>query len=293
MEIKGGSQPYLCRSAYRLFKVEFANDLHCKQEAHEGVITLKEVHPKAVAAMIQYLYTCDYGTANLGEDEAPILFHIIVSRVSDMYGLCHLADLAATKFEKLCEAEWRTPIFVQAVRKVYTVSSGQQQKLKDIVLSIAESHADELYKIDDSGFKEAAQSLPFGGDLSEKMAAKESLRYRCLGCDSEDTLFPPPRANEIVQCMGCKKRLFGRRFIFIGLGVDARSEREGVGSGRIEKKKPLVSARETKLKSSVASCLSAISPPRFEDPCCGKSKVLRRSRGLGEVVWSSVDLWNN
>lgn len=67
------------------------------EEAQTGIIEMPEDEPIALAALIQYLYTCDYSLDTTGRDGA-LLAHAKVYGIADKYCLPSLKQLAISKF---------------------------------------------------------------------------------------------------------------------------------------------------------------------------------------------------
>ncbi|KAK4958234.1 hypothetical protein LTR10_004660 [Elasticomyces elasticus] len=115
-------------------------------EAQQGTITLGENDPLVIAAMISYMYTCDYSDevkADGMEDMMQILFNVHVHVLADKYDMPDLAEMAAKKFKEWAEKEWKDASFADAAGLVFTPDL-PTAPLREVVVAIAVAHAGEL-----------------------------------------------------------------------------------------------------------------------------------------------------
>ncbi|KAK3648415.1 hypothetical protein LTR56_007532 [Elasticomyces elasticus] len=133
------------------------------QEAQQGIITLEEDNPLVIAAMLSYMYTCDYSEevkVDGMEDMMPILFNVHVHVLADKYDMPDLAEMAAKKFKERAEKEWKDASFADAAALVF-MAGLPTAPLREVVVAIAVAHAGELNKdMVDLHFHKVASSIP-------------------------------------------------------------------------------------------------------------------------------------
>ncbi|KAK5174912.1 uncharacterized protein LTR77_000048 [Saxophila tyrrhenica] len=101
--IKSGDLEFKCHKVILSFASGyFASllDLGFK-ESTQDVIELKEDSPRAVAAILRYIYTFDYGSIpDTHSAESTAKFHLDVHAAANKYGLPRLAEKALAKLDQ-------------------------------------------------------------------------------------------------------------------------------------------------------------------------------------------------
>lgn len=159
-----------------------------EQETVENTITLKEDDPRAIEAMVHFMYGYDYDSS--GSDHgrvSPLLFNIKVYQVADKYGVRALKQRAKQKFEETIEACWAMDDLPHAILDVYERTEKDDRNLKDIVLKVIRAHINIL--IEDSNFKQVLESNNgFAVDLARDLVKMQkdlinfNLKYGCPNC---------------------------------------------------------------------------------------------------------------
>jgi len=139
---------------------------------------LHDDDPDVVNAMLRFMYAFDFDDDSDHDhnDEsrmAPIVFDVHVNVVADKYDMTALANLAAAKFGRRAESEWRTPAFADAAELVYTLPSNPSNIiLRNVITKVACAQANALYTEDiGARFREVAGSVPqLGSELAKELA---------------------------------------------------------------------------------------------------------------------------
>ncbi|KAF2841108.1 hypothetical protein M501DRAFT_905641, partial [Patellaria atrata CBS 101060] len=111
------------------------------KESETNVIDLtkEDVDPRAVRAMLQYLYTRNYDTQCATTDVTaepiePAMFHVLVFAVGEKYLLPGLKALAKDKFENIVSStSWTEYDFPAVVTAIYDTTPASVKDLRTIV----------------------------------------------------------------------------------------------------------------------------------------------------------------
>ncbi|KAL1979195.1 hypothetical protein VTN96DRAFT_6523 [Rasamsonia emersonii] len=173
------------RSEYfsRLFNGNWA-------ETAENVVQLKDDDPRAVEAMVHFMYGYEYDSS--GSDRgriSPILFNVKVYQLADKYGVPQLKQRAKEKFENIAKTCWQMDDFPTAIAEAYTCTPKEDRGLRDTLVEISCEHIDELQKNDD--FQTVLEeAVGFAADLVQYLARwkppnSNLMKYRCPNCSAQ------------------------------------------------------------------------------------------------------------
>src|SRR5436189_3099842 len=137
---------------------------HMVQEAADGVIELKGDDVRVVEAMLQFMYTFEYGST--GNEISPMLFHVRVYSIAEKYGISALKLEAKDKFSKVAVTCWDMDDFPDVASEIYSSTPPEDRGLRDIVTGVAHAHIVKLLKKDD--FNNTFQETPgFAADVAQ------------------------------------------------------------------------------------------------------------------------------
>ncbi|KAL1966560.1 hypothetical protein VTN77DRAFT_4482 [Rasamsonia byssochlamydoides] len=146
-------------------------------ETTTNTIKLQDDDPRAVEAMLHFLYGFEYDHYDNYDSEkyagcvsfSPMLFHVKVYQVADKYGVAALKRRAREEFAAAVQTGWETKKetedFAQAIIDAYAVTAANNDRgLRDPIVEVAHKHIDELLKKD--GFVHALEeAVGFATDL--------------------------------------------------------------------------------------------------------------------------------
>jgi len=148
------------------FRAAFRSD---SSETKTGRMSLHEEDPRAVEAMIQYLYTLEYISTTTGL-LSQIILDVRVYVLADKYLVPGLREWAAQSFNDNAFDLWFTPDFLAAVREVYrTTAANKTNPLKQSIVKVAMGYAGSLLRPfgDSKGFVLVLEDIAeLGKDLS-------------------------------------------------------------------------------------------------------------------------------
>jgi speckle-type POZ protein len=147
---------------------------------------LKEDDPRAIEAMMGFMYRFDYdGSGSHLDRVSPMLFHVKVYAIADKYRVLALKEQAKKKFENTVETCWNMDDFPHVVSEVYATSHAKDRNLRDTVVNVSHKHIAELLK--KQPFSHVLENTPgFAADITRRLAEgqkpKEQDKYRCPNC---------------------------------------------------------------------------------------------------------------
>ncbi|KAK5129440.1 hypothetical protein LTR08_003264 [Meristemomyces frigidus] len=129
-------------------------------EAQQNVITLKDDQPGPVHAMLQFMYTGNYGTTETSMQNG--LFSIKVRAMADKYDVLGLAELAEANFIGWAADHWMEASFAKVVLEIYTNDTVDHDgRLRDAIFKVTVRHAQCLLTYRRHlEFREAIASIP-------------------------------------------------------------------------------------------------------------------------------------
>ncbi|RMY70506.1 hypothetical protein D0862_14741 [Hortaea werneckii] len=158
-----------------------------EEEGKEGTITLKEDDPQVIEAMLHWFYEYDYVTPQ--NHERPLELDLDVYIAAEKYDLQNLKRLAATKFERRAEHDWRSNRFASAIFEAYNCLPESDRVLKQKIARIVSKHRMDLFHPvkGSETFKVLTVKVPeFGRDVliasSDTGDDGEREKYRCPTC---------------------------------------------------------------------------------------------------------------
>ncbi|KAE8368636.1 BTB/POZ protein [Aspergillus caelatus] len=166
------------QSAYfsRLFKANWT-------ESVDNKIQLSSDDPRAVEAMIHFMYGFEYDSSgsDLGR-VSPMLFNINVYQVADKFGVPQLKQKAKDKFETIARTCWDMDDYPIAISEAYQRTHKEDRGLRDILVSISREHLDKLLENED--FRTVLEEvLGFAADLVQHPTGNNGVtKYRCPSC---------------------------------------------------------------------------------------------------------------
>ncbi|KAL4777963.1 hypothetical protein BJX76DRAFT_363185 [Aspergillus varians] len=156
---------------------------HNWKEVTEKVIQLEEDDPRAIEAMIYFLYGFNYDSS--GSDQgrtSPMLFNVKVYQIGDKYGVPKLKAEAKEKFSVAIKTCWEMDDFPIAIASAYSTTASTDRGLRDLLVSTSLEHINDLLKNDD--FKQTLrETLGFAADLVQNQGHQVSTTtYHCPNC---------------------------------------------------------------------------------------------------------------
>src|SRR5207244_1298904 len=120
------------------------------QEATQGVVELIDDNAGVVNAMLLFMYTFEYdGSGNDQGRISPMLFNVRVYSIAEKYGVSALKVRAKEKFELAVSTCWDMDDFPHVIAEIYGSTPSEDRGLRDIVITVAHGHINELLKKDD------------------------------------------------------------------------------------------------------------------------------------------------
>ena len=159
--------------------------------------------------MLVFLYSCDYDDAAHRPTQHPYEFNARMYDLADKYGIEDLKDFAKYSLSLWLplhgdRSAFEAPMFVKALRVIYTTTLPSDWGLRDLVIPTIKQCRVELRE--DSDFVEMLSSGLGDGEFAMDVfdALLELVQpktYQCLKCD---TVTFPERYDEEVDCWQCK-----------------------------------------------------------------------------------------
>ena len=108
----------------------------CKQstldQTANGSAVTKEDNPRAVEAMIHFMYRFDYDRSSSDHSHVSLmLFNVNVYQVADKYGVPKLKEHVKEKFEKIIETCWEMDDFPLTITEAYSGTPKTDRGLQD------------------------------------------------------------------------------------------------------------------------------------------------------------------
>ncbi|KAL4973725.1 BTB/POZ domain protein [Aspergillus desertorum] len=160
---------------------------HNWKEVTENIIRLEDDDPRAIEAMIHFMYGFNYDSS--GSDQgriSPMLFNVKVYQIGDKYGIPNLKEQAKEKFAASIKTCWVMDDFPVAIASAYSTTPSSDRGLRDLLVSTCLEHILELLENED--FRQVLrETLGFAADLVENRNhfTATSTRYRCPHCGKE------------------------------------------------------------------------------------------------------------
>ncbi|KAB8249751.1 BTB/POZ protein [Aspergillus flavus] len=167
------------QSAYfsRLFKANWT-------ESVDNKIQLKSDDPRAVEAMVHFMYGFEYDSSgsDLGR-VSPMLFNINVYQVADKFEVPQLKQKAKDKFETIARTCWEMDDYPIAISEAYQRTHKGDRGLRDILVSISHEHLEKLLENED--FRTVLEEvLGFAADLVRHSPGNTGVKkYCCPNCN--------------------------------------------------------------------------------------------------------------
>ncbi|EAW06333.1 BTB/POZ domain protein [Aspergillus clavatus NRRL 1] len=186
---------------------------HNWKEVEESVVRLEDDDPRAVEAMINFLYGFDYNS--IGRDRervSPMLFHAKVYQVGDKYDVPKLKEQARTEFAAAIQTDWDMDDFPLAIAGAYSTTPSGDRGLRDPLVDTSLGNISAL--LEKEGFIQVLrETVGFAADLVQKQNNPSRMkRYRCLICCKEWEMLKSEFAN---RCPFCGKRRDWEEFIVL------------------------------------------------------------------------------
>lgn len=171
------------------------------------MVKLQEEDASLVHQMLVFLYSCGYDDAHPTQN--PYEFNARMYALADKYGIVNLKDFAKYSLSLLLPypgdlRTFKAPMFVKALRVIYTTTLSSDRGLRDLVLPAIKCCRVDLRENVD--FMEMLSSgLDDGGFVTDVFDALLELAqpktYQCTGCHV-DTY--PERFEKELYCWQCK-----------------------------------------------------------------------------------------
>ena len=162
--------------------------------------------------MLVFLYSNYYEEAADISNQHPLEFNARMYGLADKYRIEDLKDFAKWAFSlwlpstSYGKAQFKTSIFVKALRVIYTTTLNSDRPLCDLVFPVIKDYSIDLR--DDSGFVEMLSSGFGDGEFARDVfdaLLKELAHpktYQCIDCDMDTS-------NERIyegECLKCGKQ---------------------------------------------------------------------------------------
>ncbi|PKY07468.1 BTB/POZ domain protein [Aspergillus campestris IBT 28561] len=175
---------------------------HNWKEVTDNVIRLEEDDPRAVEAMIHFMYGFNYDSS--GSDRgrtSPMLFNVNVYQTGDKYDIPKLKEQAKEKFAVALKNCWEMDDFPVAIARAYSTTVASDRGLRDLLVDTCLEHIDDLLEDDD--FKQVLrETLDFAADLVQKQIYhSDKTIYRCPSCRREWSV--TCTTNAVSYCPMC------------------------------------------------------------------------------------------
>ncbi|CAF9907283.1 hypothetical protein IMSHALPRED_005490 [Imshaugia aleurites] len=167
----------------------------CKDGFQEGishVIELKEDDPALLNELLTACYRCDYDDTVSGNNKLD--FNARMYALADKYDIPFLKELSKDMFRaQLIQVQLNgvmdIPLFLSAVRTIYTTTLGSDRSLRDLLVPVLEEHSSTLNQ--DDRFLDLLRSNLGDGDfavdviatMSQLLKPKPPLVYWCIQCN--------------------------------------------------------------------------------------------------------------
>ncbi|KAM5475685.1 hypothetical protein MauCBS54593_001377 [Microsporum audouinii] len=150
------------------------------KESSENTIELGDDDPRAIEAMISFMYKFDYHQT--GGEASSMLFDAKVFGVAEKYGIAALKICAQNKFKVAIQIGWNTDEFLDVIAEVYNEISCADRTLRKLLATVCYDNIRELFKKDH--FKVLLEDIPgFAADVIHLFMSK--LReYACPSCST-------------------------------------------------------------------------------------------------------------
>lgn len=159
--------------------------------------------------MLVFLYSCGYDDAG-HPTQHPYEFNARMYALADKYGIEDLKDFANNSLSQLlpCPGDQRTvdaPIFVKALKVVYTTTLSSDRGLRDLVIPTIKHCRVDLRN--NADFMEMLGSgLDDGGFAADVFdALLELAQPKTYQCHRPHDITFPERFKEEVHCWQCKE----------------------------------------------------------------------------------------
>ena len=176
------------------------------------MVKLLEDDSILVHQMLVLLYSCDYDDAAHRPTQHPYEFNARMYALADKYGIEDLKDFAKYSLSLwlpisgYITAPFEAPMFVKALRAIYTTTLSSDRGLRDLVIpTIKECRVDlrnesDFVEMLSSGLGDGEFAMDVFDALLELVQPK---KYQCIKCDV--LTFPECHEEEQVDCWQCKK----------------------------------------------------------------------------------------
>ena len=160
------------------------------QESQPGnPIELHEDPPAMVKLMLRYMYTLGYDPDDadaVSAGFAPLVVHVHMYILGDLYDIPPLRALAASKMSESIESAWNHASFMEAIELVYDRTPDTDPTLRDIMLGAAVKHASELLQPDSENYEKLKKiGGEFGIGLASRLSRLADPKWTCFAEDGE------------------------------------------------------------------------------------------------------------
>lgn len=169
------------------------------------MIYLKDDDPRAIEAMIHFMYGFDYDSS--GNDFGrvfPMLFNIKVYQVTDKYFVPQLKQRAKDKFRQIAIICWQMDDFPVAIAEAYQCTQKHDRGLRELLVKISQDHIAEL--TENEKFSSVLQeTIGFAAYLAlslsgERALTKDHHKWYCSNCPNNWTWCSPEGMRYCLFC---------------------------------------------------------------------------------------------
>lgn len=154
----------------------------------ENIVRLDEDDPRAVEAMINFMYGFAYDSSGSEHGRvSPMLFNIKVYQIADKFDIPKLKEEAHGKFTRVIGKCWEMDDFPTAVEDAYRSTTSTDRGLRDSVVTVSVKHIDDLLA-NDSFNRVLSETTGFAADIVQRLRSVTKW-HLYLGCLENGTFY--------------------------------------------------------------------------------------------------------
>ncbi|KAJ5510616.1 hypothetical protein N7453_002719, partial [Penicillium expansum] len=141
-------------------------------ETADNTIQLNDDDPRAIEAMIHFMYGIDYDSSGneLGRI-SPMIFNIRLYQVADKYFVPRLKQRAKEKFGQIARTCWEMDDFPVAIAEAYQCTRKDDRDLRELLVQVSRDHIVELMK-SERFCSVLEETVGFAADLVTSLSGK-------------------------------------------------------------------------------------------------------------------------
>ncbi|KAJ5938796.1 BTB/POZ protein [Penicillium verhagenii] len=157
-------------------------------ETTDATIKLMDDDPRAIEAMIHFMYGFDYDSSGseLGR-VSPMIFNIKLYQMADKYFIPQLKKKAKYKFEQIAKTCWEMDDFPIAIAEAYQRTHKHDRDLRELLVKISQEHVVELAE-NEKFCSALEETTGFAADLALSLSEAVNHKASCAYCRKTWTL---------------------------------------------------------------------------------------------------------